>query len=158
MTSLHSRTFPFNSHPIHPRWFWVLAVDRFQTFAIVNTFFWLANVSLMMNEWCCQKSDFILANKIECANFTAKNWCFDASSVTGFGENSPLWQEFESLWSFKKLLLNLLWQKKICHQANFNCCKWPKMKHYLAIWSHWLSRCALAVTTWLKNPQSVEKL
>ena len=58
------------------------------------------------------------------------------TSVTRFGEISPLWQKFTSLWTiFDGLFLN--WQnaeptlanwKRFW--ANFHYCKWPNIEKY----------------------------
>ena len=65
-------------------------------------------------------------------------------SVTRFGENSPKWQDFKSLWQLFESLHNI-WQNNepsleifICYWAHFHCyifCKYGIIK--IANWSHW---------------------
>ena len=57
-----------------------------------------------------------------------------ATSVTRFGEISPLWQKFKSFWPFLESLFRI-WQKFlptldkfICYWANFHCCKQPNIE------------------------------
>ena len=58
---------------------------------------------------------------------------FLPSSVTTFGEISPLWQHILQLWQNWDGLVSI-WQnfeptlaKVVCYWAKFHCCKWPKI-------------------------------
>ena len=56
------------------------------------------------------------------------------TSVTIFGEISPLWQNFTSLWQLFGGLF-LIWQNSqptlvnlLHYWAKFHCCKWPNIE------------------------------
>ena len=66
-------------------------------------------------------------------DFTPNTW--DRSSVTRFGEISPLVQTFKYLRQTSECLL-CVWQnvkptlaKVLCYWANFHSCKWPNVKN-----------------------------
>ena len=60
------------------------------------------------------------------------------SSVTRFGENSPIGQDFRSFWqNFKCLICEPALALKVCYWAIFLCCKIAEFwASDLAIWSH----------------------
>ena len=47
--------------------------------------------------------------------------------VTKFGGSFSIWHIVQ------QTLANFLW-----YWANLHCCKWPRIKNCLAIWTHWL--------------------
>ena len=68
------------------------------------------------------------------------------TSVTRFGEMSPLWQNLQRFWQFCMSLFSL-WHNFKHTMTNFRCrwanCHWhegKKLKNNLAVWSHWFWR------------------
>ena len=76
-----------------------------------------------------------------CITFKCRQWNLTRKWWLSYDQCDQIWRNFATLAkklksaNFKKvylvfgILLNVLWQF-------FNCCKWPKIKHNLAIWSH----------------------
>ena len=78
----------------------------------------------------------------------AISFVFITTSVTIFGEISPIWQNFTNLWRIVDCSFPI-WQNAESTLANlwhywvsFHCCKWPNIEKYITIWSHWM-KCAL---------------
>ena len=65
----------------------------------------------------------------------------DVSSVTIFGEISPLWRKIKDLWQFFEGILRI-WQIFLPNSAFgpiFIIVNGPNWKQNLTIWSHWMS-------------------
>ena len=78
--------------------------------------------------------------------YTTSVWP-DLAKFRHFGNFFKEFGNFKKLYFLLGNLLSLLWQI-FPLLGNFHCWKWPKMKHNIAIWSHWLPRsfaCILPV-------------
>ena len=62
---------------------------------------------------------------------------FIASSVTRFGEISPLWNFLQSFGFFgADLSFGNISSQTLCHWANVNCCKWPNIDNIIQTFVH----------------------
>ena len=55
-------------------------------------------------------------------------------SVTRFGEISPIWQNFKTIWQLVEGSISVwqtfeaIWENSMCFRANLRCFKWPNIE------------------------------
>ena len=114
--------------------------SKFYSFVVAVTDRFKRMIFYPLKEVSCAKiwpQNNIFKTEIEnkfSSRFVRKVAKASAASVTRFGEISPFWKKYLTVFgNFSKVLFRIwnyferAWAKN-CHRAKFHCCKWPNIE------------------------------